>query len=73
MKNRPKKNYTNLYFFVLITISLYALFSSSEAAIKVNTPKAEALMFEELPNGQSKVVDSVTIEKETSRTNETGK
>ncbi|MNI20652.1 hypothetical protein D3C73_741450 [compost metagenome] len=62
LKNRPKQIILFSILFFLIAISLYAYFGTSS---KANTPKTEAVMFEELPNGQSKVVDSSTIKKET--------
>ncbi|MCR8636523.1 hypothetical protein [Paenibacillus radicis (ex Xue et al. 2023)] len=61
MKNKPKKIILFSILFVMIIISFYAIGTIS----KVNTPKVEALMLEELPNGQSKIINSLTTEKGT--------
>ncbi|MFD0677144.1 MULTISPECIES: hypothetical protein [unclassified Paenibacillus] len=62
MKNKPKKIILFSILFVMLIISYYA---SIGTISKVNTPKIEALMLEELSNGQSKIVNSFTIEKGT--------
>lgn len=59
LKNRYKK----IILFPILSIMI--IISGCTYIGKVNTPKAEELMLEELPNGQSKVVNSITIEKET--------
>lgn len=62
MTSKPKKMILFSILFLLIIILVY---SSIEAMSKDNTPKTEASMSEELPNGQSKIVDSTTIDEET--------
>ncbi|ANY66750.1 hypothetical protein BBD42_09955 [Paenibacillus sp. BIHB 4019] len=57
LENKPKKMMLFFILFVMIIVSGCAYIG------KANTPKAEEVMLEELPNGQSKVVDPITIEK----------
>lgn len=64
VKNRPKKVLLYSTFFVVVVVAFYASYSSLGAANKGNTTESKALMFEELPNGQSQPVVSSTIEKE---------
>lgn len=59
LKNKPKKIILFSILFVVIIISVYAFLGTTG---KANAPKTDVLMLEELPNGQSKIVDSITIE-----------
>lgn len=60
LKNKPKKI---ILFSILIVMLIISVYASIGAISKDNTPKTEALMLEELPNGQSKIVNSFTTEK----------